>query len=69
MIFESISDAIQMCGQVVTPLGEETRCRGSYVWACYAVGLSVIIYNVLSPILRKKKLLKQEARRRLSERL
>jgi heme exporter protein CcmD len=48
---------------------EVVRCRGSYVWACYAVGISVIIYNVLSPIVRKKKLLKQEARRRLSEAL
>tara|TARA_B110000881_G_C18377990_1_gene414605 strand:- start:311 stop:487 length:177 start_codon:yes stop_codon:yes gene_type:complete len=58
-----------MCGLVETPLGVETRCRGSYVWACYMVGVSVIIYNVLSPILRKNKLLKQEARRRLSETL
>ena len=69
MVFENLMDAVQMCGVIDLPTGEVTRCRGSYVWACYAVGLSVIAYNVMSPILRKKKLLKQEARRRLSESL
>jgi len=69
MVFENITDAIQMCGVVELPTGDTIRCRGSYVWACYAVGISVIAYSFVSPILRKKKLLKQEARRRLSESL
>jgi len=73
MIFESLTDAMQMCGVIEFKVGdsirEEIRCRGGYVWACYAVGLSVIAYNVASPILRKRKLLKQELRRRMSESL
>ncbi|BCE00874.1 heme exporter protein CcmD [Marinicellulosiphila megalodicopiae] len=73
MIFENLMDAVQMCSMIERPINgvmrESITCRGGYVWACYAIGLSVIGYYFLSPIIRTKKLIKQEARRRLSESL
>jgi heme exporter protein D len=37
--------------------------HGFYVWLAYAFGASVILFNVVSPILYRKKLVKDNQRR------
>ena len=63
MPFESVSDLLTMCSPGFS------RCHGVYVWSAYALGFSVIVYNLLAPRLERKRLLKEEARRRLRESL
>lgn len=57
MAFETLSDFICM--------PSNGYCHGTYVWAAYAIGAAVIIFNVVSPRLLKKKLkIDQERRER-----
>lgn len=37
--------------------------HGLYVWTAYAIGAAVIAFNVLSPILLRKKLITEQKRR------
>jgi heme exporter protein D len=46
--FESFADFLAMNG------------HGIYVWACYAIAYSILIYLTVSPILEKKSFLKQQ---------
>lgn len=48
--FENIQDFMQMGG------------HGPYVWSAYVISLSVLIWLVVSPIHRKRTLLKDIAR-------
>lgn len=34
--------------------------HGVYVWACYAIVYSILIYLTLSPLIQKKNFLKQQ---------
>lgn len=36
--------------------------HGFYVWLCYGITLVVIVANVMAPILKRKKLIQQQAR-------
>ncbi|MDE1461537.1 heme exporter protein CcmD [Spartinivicinus poritis] len=36
--------------------------HGPYVWVSYAIGLMVVLYNVLSPWLKRKQLIKDTLR-------
>ena len=61
MFFDSFADFIAMGG------------HGLYVWLAYAIALSIIVYNVMSPLLRKKRFVAEQKRRikreaRLAER-
>lgn len=56
MYFDSFSDLIAMDG------------HGPYVWACYSIALVVISFNVISPLLRKKQFIQEQARRLRRER-
>ena len=49
--FESLSDFIHMNG------------HGLYVWLSYALGLAIIIGNVLQPLMKRKSLIQSLARR------
>ncbi len=49
--FESLSDFIHMNG------------HGLYVWLSYALGLAIIIGNVLQPLMKRKSLIQRLARR------
>ncbi|MEH6823967.1 MAG: heme exporter protein CcmD [Motiliproteus sp.] len=60
MHFNSFADFIAMGG------------HGLYVWLAYSIALVVIVFNVLSPILRKRQFIAEYKRRlkreqRLSE--
>ncbi|MTI13789.1 heme exporter protein CcmD [Sansalvadorimonas verongulae] len=44
MYFESLSDLFTMGG------------HGPYVWAAYGIGLSVLVWNLLSPVLQGRRL-------------
>ncbi|MBU2862667.1 heme exporter protein CcmD [Reinekea forsetii] len=55
MAFESLSEFINMGG------------HGLYVWAAYAIGGAVITFNLLSPRLYRKKLIKDHQRRQRRE--
>ncbi|MDN3648898.1 heme exporter protein CcmD [Reinekea marina] len=57
MAFESLSEFINMGG------------HGLYVWAAYAIGGAVITFNLLSPRLYRKKLIKDHQRRQRREQL
>ncbi|WP_411743089.1 heme exporter protein CcmD [Reinekea sp.] len=37
--------------------------HGFYVWLAYAIGAGIFLFNVLSPILYRKKLVKDNQRR------
>ena len=63
MVFENMADLISMCNEGFS------RCHGVYVWSSYALGLSVIAYNLLTPIIEKRRLLKQHRRRKVRESL
>ncbi len=49
--FDSFSDFIAMGGYA------------SYVWSAYAFFVLVLVFNVLQPVLSRKKYLKQQLRR------
>ena len=51
MFFESFSDFVDMGG------------HGLYVWLAYSIGLVVILFNVVSPILHKRKFIAAYKRR------
>jgi heme exporter protein D len=41
--------------------------HGLYVWSAYFIGACIILFNVMSPILIKKKLVKDNQRRQRRE--
>ncbi|EAR60547.1 heme exporter protein CcmD [Neptuniibacter caesariensis] len=51
MSFESFSDFLAMGG------------HGKYVWMSYAIALAVIVFNIVGPLLQKKKVISDLARR------
>lgn len=51
MNFESFSDFIAMGG------------HGFYVWLSYAIALVIVVINIVSPVMQKKKVLTDLARR------
>ncbi len=56
MYFESFSELIAMDG------------HGPYVWTCYGIALVILVFNVASPLLRKKQFLQEQVRRLKRER-
>jgi heme exporter protein D len=55
MAFESITEFLKMGN------------HGVYVWSAYGIGLAVILFNVISPTLLKKKLIADLKRRERRE--
>ena len=55
MHFESLSDFIHLTG------------HGFFVWLSYALGLAIIIGNVLQPLMKRKELMQSLAKRLLRE--
>ena len=55
MYFDSLAHLLHMDG------------HGSYVWSAYAIGLVVILYNIIVPLLQKKRTIQhiRSRRRRL----
>lgn len=51
MNFESFSDFIAMGG------------HGFYVWLSYAIALVIVVINIVSPVMQKRKVLTDLARR------
>lgn len=51
MFFESFADFLAM-GR-----------HGFYVWLCYGIALLLFVLNAVQPILQKKKIIKEQARR------
>ncbi|KDE40596.1 MAG: heme exporter protein CcmD [Nitrincola lacisaponensis] len=51
MSFDSFSDFIAMGG------------HGLYVWSSYALGLAVLLANIISPIMARKRLIAEQLRR------
>ena len=51
MQFETISEFIKMDG------------HGLYVWLSYAIGISILIGNLILPLFTRKELIKNLARR------
>ncbi|WP_417584098.1 heme exporter protein CcmD [Nitrincola sp.] len=51
MSFESFSDFLAMGG------------HGLYVWSSYALGLVVLLANVISPMMTRKRLITEQLRR------
>lgn len=51
MSFESFAEFIDMGG------------HGSYVWLSYAIALAVVIVNIVSPLLQKRQIFSEQARR------
>lgn len=51
MFFDSFAAFIEMGG------------HGLYVWLAYSIALVVVLYNVISPILRKKQFITEYQRR------
>lgn len=41
---------------------------GGYVWASYGLALVIVVYNLIAPIRRERRLLREIARRRRRER-
>ncbi len=52
MYFDSFSELIDMGG------------HGVYVWVCYAIAVSILVFNIASPLLAKKQVI-QELNRRI----
>ncbi len=55
MSFDSFSEFLAMGG------------HGLYVWLSYALGLVLIVYNLLAPRRERKRLLAEQTRRLLRE--
>lgn len=51
MSFDSISEFFAMGG------------HGLYVWLSYAIALAILILNIMNPVMQKKKVLTDLARR------
>lgn len=51
MSFDSFSEFLAMGG------------HGTYVWLSYAIALVVIVINIVNPVLQKKKVISDLARR------
>lgn len=51
MSFDSFSDFLAMGGHAV------------YVWSCFALGMIVLLGNVIAPMLERKKLIAEQLRR------
>lgn len=51
MSFDSFADFLAMGG------------HGLYVWSSYAIGLIVLLANVVSPIMTRKRLITEQLRR------
>lgn len=51
MSFDSFADFLAMGG------------HGLYVWSSYAIGLVVLLANVVSPIMTRKRLITEQLRR------
>jgi heme exporter protein D len=51
MFFDSFSAFIEMGG------------HGLYVWMAYSIALAVVLYNLISPILRKNQFIAEQKRR------
>jgi heme exporter protein D len=49
--FDSFSDFLAMGGHAV------------YVWSCFALGMIVLLGNVIAPMLERKKLIAEQLRR------
>ena len=56
MFFDSFSDFIAMGG------------HGLYVWLAYGIALVVVLFNIVSPILRKQQFMAEYQRRLKRER-
>jgi len=52
--FETIADFIDMGG------------HGPFVWSVYAIGISILLFNVIRPSMLKRRFLKEQARLRKS---
>ncbi|WP_252176388.1 heme exporter protein CcmD [Endozoicomonas sp. 4G] len=50
MYFESLGSLLQMGG------------HGAYVWSTYGIGLLIIVYNIISPLWARKRILSQVLR-------
>lgn len=59
MYFETVADFICM--------PSNNGCHGTYVWTAYGIALAVILFNVISPKLMKKKLIADQKRRERRE--
>ncbi|MCG8613130.1 MAG: heme exporter protein CcmD [Pseudomonadales bacterium] len=57
MEFASLSEFLEMGG------------HGPYVWASYAVTIVIMIANIVSPILKRKAIIKKQAQKLRRERL
>lgn len=51
MSFDSFSDFLAMGGHAV------------YVWSCFALGLVVLLANIISPMIERKRLIAEQLRR------
>ncbi|TVQ70563.1 MAG: heme exporter protein CcmD [Oceanospirillales bacterium] len=51
MSFDSFSDFLAMGGHAF------------YVWSCFALGMIVLLGNVIAPMLERKKLIAEQLRR------
>ncbi|ARU57257.1 inner membrane protein [Oleiphilus messinensis] len=57
MEFASLSEFLEMGG------------HGPYVWTAYAVTIVIMIANIVSPILKRKAIIKKQAQKLRRERL
>ncbi len=53
--FDSLNEFIQMGG------------HGPYVWASYVISLAVLVWLIVSPLLRKRKLIQEVVREQCRE--
>lgn len=51
MSFDSFSDFLAMGGHAL------------YVWSCFALGLIVLLGNVIAPMIERKKIIAEQLRR------
>ncbi|MEH6625223.1 MAG: heme exporter protein CcmD [Motiliproteus sp.] len=56
MYFNSFSELIDMGG------------HGLYVWACYGIALTILVFNIVSPLMAKKQFINELSRRLKRER-
>ncbi len=56
MYFDSFNELIDMGG------------HGPYVWACYAIALTILVFNIVSPLMAKKQFMSELSRRLKRER-
>ena len=57
MFFDSFTDFIEMGG------------HGRYVWMAYSIAMAVVLFNLISPLLRKKQFFAEQKRRLKRERM